>query len=274
MTTNNLPIGVFDSGVGGLTVLSALEKHLPNERFLYLGDTARVPYGIKSQETVIRYAEQASELLFKRGIKLLVIACNTATTLALPALQQKSVVPVIGVVEPGAEAACRLSKTSHIAVIATEATINSKGYDQAIKKLRPEAKIVSQSCGLFVSLVEEGFVSGPIAEAVVRHYLQNLMQLNDDLVDCLVLGCTHFPVLAPVIAAALGDKIVIVDSAQTTAEKVAQCLQANGLNASPNNLKQQTYFMVTDAPERFARVARYFLQKEITLQHIELVDLH
>lgn len=273
INTNHLPIGVFDSGVGGLTVLSALQKRLPNERFLYLGDTARVPYGIKSRETVIRYAKQASNLLLQRGVKLLVVACNTATTLALEALQDSFDIPIIGVVEPGAEAACLVSKTGRIAVIATEATVNSQGYERAIKKLRPDAEVFSQSCGLFVSLVEEGFVSGVITKTVVQHYLKPLMQSNNKLVDCLVLGCTHFPVLAKVIAAEIGDKITIIDSAQTTAEKVALCIQDKGAIVAQNRLIDQTTFMVTDAPDRFARVARYFLGDELSLRQIDLVDL-
>lgn len=268
----NLPIGVFDSGVGGLTVLRALQKSLPNESFLYLGDTARLPYGTKSQEIVIRYATQVSEILIRRGIKFLVVACNTASALALSALQQNFPdIPIIGVLEPGAKAACLASKNGNIAVIATEATVKAAGYQQAIHKIRPDAKVIAQSCGLFVALAEEGLIDDPITEAIARRYLAPLLtQQSDFIPDCLVLGCTHFPVLLETIKKVVNKNITIIDSAQTTAELVNNTLHAQALLTTQN--QKFTKFLVTDAPERFSKVAQHFLGIHIPLENIELVD--
>lgn len=177
MNISQLPIGVFDSGVGGLTVLRALQESLPQESFLYLGDTARLPYGTKTKETIITYTRQAVRVLLDRGIKMLVIACNTAATAGLTVLQESIVnLPIIGVLEPGAQAACQLSQNGHIAVIATEATVNSKGYQLAIKKINPNAVVIAQSCSLFVALAEEGWVDGGIVEAVAKRYLQPILK--------------------------------------------------------------------------------------------------
>lgn len=270
----HLPIGVFDSGVGGLTVLRALRQQLPQESFLYLGDTARLPYGTKSPETIIYYAKQASQILINRGIKLLVVACNTASSLALPALQQTFPdVPIVGVLEPGAKAACATSKNGHIAVIATEATVNGGGYQEAIKKLRPDAKVIAQSCGLLVALAEEGWVDGPIAEAITKRYLEPLLNAHQNYnPDCLVLGCTHFPALFNTIQNIVGRKITVIDAAKTTAELVTQTLSQLNLQ-QPSPHAGASKFLVTDAPLRFARVAKQFLGIELNLNDIELVDL-
>lgn len=270
----NLPIGVFDSGVGGLTVLRALRQQLPQESFLYLGDTARLPYGTKSPETVIYYAKQATQTLINRGIKLLVVACNTASALALSALHQIfPEVPMIGVLEPGAQAACSISKNGHIAVLATEATVKDGGYQMAIKKLRPDAKVMAQSCGLLVALAEEGWINGPIAEAITKRYLEPLLKNQQNYhPDCLVLGCTHFPALLGTIQAIVGNEIAVVDSAQTTAEIVTQTLSQLNLQQT-NPHAGAIKFLVTDAPERFARVAKQFLNIELNLNDIELIDL-
>ncbi len=266
-------IGVFDSGVGGLTVLRALQAELPHESFLYLGDTARLPYGTKSPETVIRYAKQASEILIHRGVKLLVVACNTATTLALDALHKAFPgIPIIGVLEPGARAASSISKNGNIAVIATESTIKSKGYQRAILAIRPEAKVSTQSCSLFVALAEEGWLDGEITEAIADRYLKSLFEVEDTLKpDCLVLGCTHFPALAASIQKVLGDRVSIVDSAKTTAETVRAVLEAQNLR-SENLGNGDAQFLVTDAPDRFARVAQHFLGAKLNESDIELVD--
>lgn len=274
LSKTDLPIGVFDSGVGGLTVLRALRKQLPHESFLYLGDTARLPYGTKSPATVIHYATQASQILINRGIKLLVVACNTASALALPALQQTfTELPIIGVLEPGAKAACAKSTSGHIAVIATEATVNAGGYQDAIKKLRPNAKVIAQSCGLLVALAEEGWTDGPIVKAVAKRYLEPLLTEHPDYEpDCLVLGCTHFPVLFDVIQRIVGKRIAVIDSAQTTAEIVVQTLTQHNLQQN-NQTQSNIKFLVTDAPQRFARVAKQFLGIELNLPDIELVDL-
>lgn len=269
----DLPIGVFDSGIGGLTVLKALMETFPNESFIYLGDTARLPYGTKSPETINRYTHTAAKFLVQRGIKLLVIACNTASSNGLEALQAAfTPLPVIGVIEPGAEAACATTQNGQIAVIATEATVNAQGYQKSIKKILPDAQIMTKSCGLFVPLAEEGLIDGPITEAAVKHYLTGFLHQKQFKPDCLVLGCTHFPVLLPTIKKLIGNKINIVDSAQTTALAVKKMLDTahlTSLNSHPRSLQ----FLVTDGPQRFARIAQLFLGQSLTDNRVELVGL-
>ncbi|MDF2939554.1 MAG: murI [Gammaproteobacteria bacterium] len=275
MHAKALPIGVFDSGVGGLTVLRALQYQLPHESFLYLGDTARLPYGTKSPDTVIAYAKQAASILIERGIKFLVVACNTATATALPSLQQQfPELSIIGVIEPGAKAACEATSNGQIAVIATEATVKAQGYQKAIHRIKPDAKVIAESCTLFVALAEEGWVEGDIAEAVAERYLQPLLFAEPEFKpDTLILGCTHFPALYVPIKKVAGEKIIVIDSAYSTAKvAVDQLKQLNLLNES--NDKGQIHFMVTDAPGRFARVAQYFLGKELLPHQVELVDFH
>ncbi|MFZ6180659.1 glutamate racemase [Nannocystis pusilla] len=278
-TVADLPIGVFDSGVGGLTVLRALRSALPDERFIYLGDTARLPYGTKSGETVTRYAEQAARVLVGRGIKLLVVACNTASSVALGHLAAVfAPLPVIGVIEPGAAAACGASASGQIGVIATEGTVRGGAYERAIRSVRPAAEVVSIACQLFVALAEEGWVSGPVAEAVAQRYLANVVGERPGL-DCLVLGCTHFPVLRQAIAAAVGPRVRLVDSAETTAEVVVDCLLRSDLRAGHRTRGQDgagqagVRFLATDAPARFARVGAVFLGEAIAPEDVELVDL-
>ncbi|MFY0535059.1 glutamate racemase [Nannocystis pusilla] len=278
-TVADLPIGVFDSGVGGLTVLRALRSALPDERFIYLGDTARLPYGTKSGETVTRYAEQAARVLVGRGIKLLVVACNTASSVALGHLAAVfAPLPVIGVIEPGAAAACGASVSGQIGVIATEGTVRGGAYERAIRAARPGAEVVSIACQLFVALAEEGWVSGPVAEAVAQRYLANVVGERPGL-DCLVLGCTHFPVLRQAIAAAVGPRVRLVDSAETTAEVVVGCLLRSDLRAGHRTRGQDgagqagVRFLATDAPARFARVGAVFLGEAIAPEDVELVDL-
>ena len=193
-----MPIGVFDSGVGGLTVLKALQELLPQEDFIYLGDTARLPYGTKSRESIVRYALQSSRHLADQGIKLLVVACNTASASALPGLEAAYPgVPVVGVIKPGARAGCSLNRTGRLAVIATESTVQGGAYQQAILELCPQMRVEAQACSLFVSLAEEGWTKGPLVEQIVARYLTPLFErFGDHLPDALVLGCTHFPVLA------------------------------------------------------------------------------
>ena len=211
------PIGVFDSGVGGLTVLRALRAAMPGENFIYLGDTARLPYGTKSAETVVRYSLQCASALIERGIRCLVVACNTVSASALDALRRHHPnLPVIGVIEPGARAAVSSSISQHIAVIATEGTIAGDAYKTAIHRCNPSARVTSRACSLFVSMAEEGWTEGPIAEAVARRYLDPIFQTSD-APDTLVLGCTHFPVLAAAIRSALPPHVNMIDSAATTA---------------------------------------------------------
>ena len=289
---SDAPIGVFDSGVGGLTVLKALAGELPGEQFIYLGDTARLPYGTKSADTVVRYALQASETLATYGVKALVVACNTASAAGLPAIRERlDGTPVIGVIEPGAEAACRISKSGHIAVIGTEGTVRGGAYQEAIHRLRPDARVNARSTQLFVALAEEGMHEGPIAVAVARHYLDALFEpsapnagapsvastspasaaTRGTVPDTLVLGCTHFPMLAGAIRAAIGPSIRMVDSAATTAKAVSDRL-GRALRSTSNN-RTGVRFLATDSPERFARVGSRFLGQTISAADVELVDL-
>src|SRR5271170_1193842 len=217
----SIPIGVFDSGVGGLTVLRALRSAMPAQDFIYLGDTARLPYGTKSADTVVRYSLQCAAALLQRSVRCLVVACNTASPSALDALRlHHPLLPVIGVIEPGAKAAVAASVSQHIAVIATEGTIGGGAYRTAIHRLNPAARVTSMACSLFVSMAEEGWTDGPIAEAVARRYLDPIFIQRDDVPDTLVLGCTHFPVLASAIRAVLPAHVHMVDSAATTAAAV------------------------------------------------------
>lgn len=282
----DLPIGLFDSGVGGLTVLAALRARLPKERYRYLGDTARLPYGTKSAETIVRYSLQATQQLVARRVKLLVVACNTATAAALPVLQKVyAPLPVIGVVEPGAAAACEAVRHApgggSIVVLGTESTIRGGAYAKAIHARRPEAQVRGIACTLFVSLAEEGWMSGPIAEAIAARYLAPLAKEGASRPDCIVLGCTHFPPLAGAIAAAAGTGVTLVDSAATTAGAVeAELGRLCLLRRTPEQPEQadespeaRLHFLTTDAPERFARVGGLFLGMELDPARLELVTL-
>ena len=265
-------IGIFDSGIGGLTVMRALTARLPHEPFVYLGDTARLPYGTKSGDTVTRYALQAAAYLMKRRIKLLVVACNTASAVALPALARAfAAVPVLGVVEPGAEAAIAASSEGPIAVIATEGTVKGGAYVRAIQARAPAMAVAQQACPLFVPLAEEGLVEGPIPEAVAHRYLDPLLATVPKP-KILVLGCTHFPALKETIARVAGAGVALVDSAATTAEAVARALDAHDLAVRAEGVPGHE-FLATDAPDRFARVGEIFLGRAIDPGTVELVDL-
>ena len=268
------PIGIFDSGVGGLTVLRAVRERLPREHWLYLGDTARLPYGTKGAETVSRYAVQAASHLVERGIKMLVIACNTASAVAMPTLTKEfAPLPVIGVVEAGAEAAVRASKSGHIAILATESTVSGGAYELAIKSRRADARVFSQACSLFVALAEEGWIKGPLVEAVAREYLQPVLaEKKRDGLDCLVLGCTHFPLLKETIAQVAGPDVALVDSGMTVAASVAGMLVQRRL-ARTSDARSTIRFLATDGAGRFARVGSLFLGEPISMQDVELVDL-
>ena len=276
MTDNSKPIGVFDSGVGGLTVLRALRSRLPAERFVYLGDTARLPYGTKSRESIERYAVQAANLLVSRGVKCLVVACNTASAVALSVLRQRlAPLPLIGVVEPGAEAGCRASRSGYIAVIATESTVRGGAYEKAISARRSDARVASRACPLFVALAEEGLTHGPIVEAIAHRYLDDLFASPDELrPDTLVLGCTHFPVLTDSLKGVVGQDVEIVDSALTTAEALAIALDKLALAAPSQSAPGPApVLLATDNPERFARVGSIFLGEQIAGDGVEIVDL-
>jgi glutamate racemase len=267
----NRPIGVFDSGMGGLTVMRAIAERLPEETIVYLGDTARLPYGTKSADTVERYAVQAARHLKAQNVKAIVVACNTASAVALPALERSlAPLPVIGVVEPGAKAAVLASQSGRIAVIATEGTVRGGAYERAILALRPDARVTSQACPLFVALAEEGWVDGPVAELAAQRYLDHLFKRSGSP-DVLVLGCTHFPVLEKVIARAVGPSVALVDSAATAAEEIERLLSLHDLSTTRRNGAH--LFLATDAPERFARVGSLFLGVPIAPERVELVDL-
>jgi glutamate racemase len=273
-TRYDAPIGVFDSGVGGLTVLKALEAALPNEDFVYLGDTARLPYGTKSANTVQRYAVQAARALVDRGVKALVIACNTASAVALDALREAyRPLPVFGVVDPGAEAACHASRRGRIAVIATESTVRGGAYQRAILARRPDARILARPCPLLVSLAEEGWISGDVPERVVSAYLGAWLH-EAAQPDCLLLGCTHFPILAPLLQRVAGVGFVLVDSAATTAAAVAEALRGGGLaRETAGDSRRRRTLLATDGRERFARVGQHFLGELLSAASVELVDL-
>jgi len=267
------PIGVFDSGMGGLTVMRALMARLPQESFVYLGDTARLPYGSKSPDTVTRYAVQCARALMAHRIKLLVVACNTASATALPALTAMlNPIAVIGVIEPGAEAAVAAAPEGRIAVIATEGTVKGGAYSRAIHARNPRAVITQQPCPLFVALAEEGLTEGPIAELVARRYLDPMLAKAGAKPECVVLGCTHFPALKSVIAGVVGEGIALVDSAATTAAAVEKLLAEKHL-ARSGGAPAAPRFLAADAPERFARVGEIFLGRKIPPEAVELVDL-
>jgi len=288
---SNFPIGIFDSGVGGLTVYRALHEHLPNERFVYLGDTARVPYGTKSLATVERYAVENAQFLAARGIKLLVVACNTASALALPAVRKALDIDVVGVIGPGARAAVAAEaeemrtggpRSQHqpasqrrIGVIATESTVQSGAYTAAIKKADPAARVVERACPLFVPLAEEGWADQDVARTVAETYLKDFRSS----IDTLVLGCTHYPILKEVIQDVVGAQVELIDSGEATAVEVKALLRDKGLarltpgtGALERHLCDDLdHFYVTDAAERFARVAERFLgSKPARLEAVEV----
>jgi glutamate racemase len=268
----NLPIGVFDSGIGGLTVLKALVQRLPAEDYLYLGDTARLPYGTKTAATVERYALQAVAELVRRGVKAVVVACNTASAAALPVLAAAHPrLPVVGVIEPGATAAVAASRNGRIAVLATEGTVRGGAYQRAILQRLPRAQVTAIPATLFVALAEEGWIEGGVAQGVAMRYLSPLFLEPGSAPDVLVLGCTHFPPLAGVIAGVAGPGVRIVDSAVTTADSLAALLAAQGLASAGGSGAAR--FLVTDGEERFARVGPVFLGRAIGPAEIERVDI-
>jgi glutamate racemase len=271
---SDLPIGVFDSGVGGLTVLRALRRRLPAESLIYLGDTARLPYGTKSVASVERYASQATEQLVRRGVKMLVVACNTASAVSLDPLRHRfAPLPVIGVVVPGADAAVAASRSQHHLVLATESTVKRHAYAQAIRRLVPEARVDEQACSLFVALAEEGWTDGAVPESVAHRYLAPLMtRSTGNVPDTVVLGCTHFPLLEPVIRLALGPEPAIVDSASTTAVAVACQLETLDLLTKRTGHGSLT-LLATDGPDRFASVGSRFLDQTIAASDVEVIDL-
>jgi len=271
-TIRDLPIGIFDSGIGGLTVAAALRRRLPAERLLYLGDVARQPYGTKAPKTVARYALQAARFLVGRGVKMLVVACNTASAHGLEALLRAHPdLAVLGVVEAGARAAAAGSAGGGIVVAATEGTRDSGAFPRAIAALRPDAHVTQRACPLFVALAEEGLGQGPIAEAVARDYLGALFAAEAGN-DTLLLGCTHFPLLVPALRAALGPAPLLVDCGEAVAAEAAALLAERDLAALPGAVGGIT-LVATDAAARFTRLAARLLAESDGPPAVELVDL-
>ena len=281
-SNRKLPIGIFDSGVGGLTVYKALHERLPNERFIYLGDTARVPYGTKSLATVERYAIENSTFLTSRGIKLLVVACNTASALALPRIRASIGIETIGVIGPGARKSVRLTagkKNPKISVIATEATVSSNAYADSIRRSSEKAAILQTACPLFVPLAEEGWTHEDETKSIAGKYLRKVVEFSP---DALVLGCTHYPILSEIIQQTVGEEVLLIDSGEATAEEVEELLNKTDL-ANPEQISYNhkrhlcddlDHFYVTDAAERFAKVAERFLgSKPSKLEAIEVFEV-
>lgn len=261
------PLGVFDSGIGGLTVARALFECLPHESVIYFGDTARVPYGPKSPDTVRRYSGEILDFLLGRGVKAVVVACNTSTAQALEQLRERSPVPVVGVIEPGARAAVRATRSGKIGVIGTAGTIASGAYERAIMALRPDAVVYPQACPLFVPLVEEGWFDHSATELIAREYLDPLRRAG---VDVLVLGCTHYPLLKPLLGRVVGRGVTLIDSAEEVAQAVARELDQRGFAAPAANAATH-HFVVSDDEAHFRRVGAKFLGEK--LRDVEVVAL-
>jgi glutamate racemase len=252
------PIGVFDSGLGGLTVAHAIMRQLPAESLIYFGDTARVPYGPKSPETVRRYSREISAFLIEQGVKAIVVACNTATAHALPVLREELDVPIIGVVEPGARAAVRATRTGHIGVIGTAGTIRSQAYVRAIHAENPDVRVTALACPLFVPLVEEGWTNHEAAHLIAEEYLAPFVK---DAIDTLVLGCTHYPLLKPLIGEIIGRSVRLIDSAEETAADTRRMLAENDLTAAEGEGEYR--FIASDDPQQFLTLGRRFLGSAI-----------
>ena len=267
MNKESKPIGIFDSGIGGLTVLKEIYKQLPHEGTVYLGDTARVPYGIRSPETVTRYSFENTRFLFSKEVKMIVVACNTASSVSLAAIRSSVSVPVVGVIEPGAKAAVTATKNKRIGIIGTEATIKSNSYAKAIKDLDDSIDVFGVACPLFVPLVEEGWTDGKIAEMTAEKYLQEIKH-ND--IDTLVLGCTHYPLLKGILSQVMGGKVCLIDSAIETAREIRTVLQnLSLLNPSGEGIIREFY--VTDSPEKFKTFGERFLGE--TIEYIKKIKL-
>ena len=268
---NAAPVGVFDSGVGGLTVAREIMRQLPNENLVYFGDTARVPYGSKSRDNIIRYSRQIIHFLKTKGVKAIVIACNTASALALDVVREESDIPIIGVVEPGARAALQITQTKKIGVIGTEATVQSAMYGKIIKGLDPTVSVIGKACPWFVPLVEEGFAKHKVTEEIIDYYLASMKESD---IDSLILGCTHYPLLRSRIRAYLGDKIQLVNPAYETAMDLKYILKESGMENAGKEGEHATYsFYVSDAADKFKQFANSILPYDIeTTQQINIEE--
>lgn len=259
------PIGVFDSGIGGLTVLKALREIYPDESYVYIGDTARLPYGTKSPETIIRYSEALTREILKHGVKAIVVACNTASTHALAAVQKMAgELPVLGMIEPASHAAIAKTKNNHIAVIATYGTVHSGIYESTIKKINPAIRVSSQACQLLVALAEEGWADTPIAEDTIRKYLEPIFSGND-APDTLILGCTHFPLFENLLRKILGEGVTLINSGKAAADELVFPVTEN---SGPT-----CRFLATDDPARFAVSAGKFFGQNLSANEVELIDI-
>ena len=267
MVDTSAPIGVFDSGIGGLTVVSEMMRQLPHESIIYFGDTARVPYGPKSPDTVRRYSHEITSFLRAEGVKAVVVACNTATAHALPMLREELPMPVVGVVEPGARAAVDASRGGAIGVIGTKGTIASGAYERAIRALAPDILITARACPLLVPLVEEGWTDAEATDIIAREYLAPMSAAH---IDTLVLGCTHYPLLKPLLARILGNDVRLIDSARETAAETGRVLDAKGLRADARSVPRHR-FIASDAPQQFLELGQRFLGSAI--ERVETLTL-
>ncbi len=259
------PIGVFDSGVGGLTVVKELGRLLPNEKIIYFGDTGRVPYGNKSKETIINYSLQIAYFLMKKKIKMLVVACNTASSFSIVSLKRHLHIPVIGVIEPGAKAAIESTSNNQVGVIGTFGTVSSNSYKKALKQILPKVNVSQQSCSLFVQLAEDGWLNNKVAQSVADEYLK---VFKGKKIDTLILGCTHYPLLTKVIQKSVGKNVNLIDSGRETAKEVKKILEKKKLlNTTSLNGKDSSTFYVSDFPHKFKEVSQRFLSKKLTRVH-------
>lgn len=263
---DNRPIGIFDSGLGGLTVLRAIHKLLPKENLVYFGDSGRTPYGTKSKETVIRYTFQDINFLLKQNVKMIVVACNTASACSLEIIKSAYSCPIVEVVEPGSRAACGETVSGGIAVIGTPATISSGVYEAAIKRINPESVVHSKACPMFVPLVEEGWWDNEISAMIVREYLNELKDTN---IDTLILGCTHYPMLQNVIRKEMGDNVKLINSAVEVANAVKKVLIEQGLEGS--NETGEIKYYTSDSVDKFTSLGRMFLGEE--MEHVEKINI-
>jgi glutamate racemase len=262
---SNRPIGIFDSGIGGLTVVKEVNRLLPDEKIIYFGDTARVPYGTKSKETIIQYSLQIAYFLLRKKIKMLVVACNSASSVSIPTLRRHFHIPIIGVIEPGAKAAVTQTKNKRIGITGTLGTVKSNSYKKAIHRYSNNYKIFQQACSLFVLLAEDGWNKNHIAQAVSDEYLKNLKTQN---IDTLVLGCTHYPLLKDVIQTSVGKKVKLIDSGVETAKEVKYILEKKKLlNKHKLTKREHSIFYVTDYPHKFKDISQRFLGKELDFVH-------
>lgn len=255
MDADQRAIGVFDSGLGGLTVVRELIRQMPHENIVYFGDTARVPYGTKSRESIIQFSKENTKALLKHKVKMVVVACNSSSSHALPSLKSKFRLPIVGVIHPGAQGAAEATRNNRIGVVATQATVKSDAYRKAIKKYRPRAKVYSQACSLFVPLAEEGWFNKKVTLEIAREYLKPLRKSK---VDTLILGCTHYPLLKKTVKKAIGSKVTLIDSAEVVAREVKQQLKERK-QLRKSTAKGKYKFLITDRPQEFKKIAKNFL---------------